>query len=189
MTCTKPATFKSFVCGIVQSFFFPFPQGGLPITALTELSIYQCKILTATPKRMHNFTSLRFLQIAGCPSIGSNPDDGLPTNIRTLWIDYQKMWKPLFEWELHRFASIRELSLYGKRSEVVSFGPEDTGMPLPASLTSLRMSRFSVLESLSSIESLTSLSIFRLIILQISNVLQRMACLLHFCSSISRNAR
>lgn len=28
MTCTKPATFKSFVCGLSKAFFLPFPKGG-----------------------------------------------------------------------------------------------------------------------------------------------------------------
>ncbi|KAH9751971.1 putative disease resistance protein [Citrus sinensis] len=156
-----------FRCGNLVS----FPEGGLPCAKLTRLEISYCKRLQALPKGLHNLTSLQELRIigGGLPSLEEN---GLPTNLRSLEIDgNMEIWKSMIEWGrgFHRFSSLRRLAITGCDDGMVSFPPEPqdirfgNALPLPASLTSLGISRFPNLERLSSsivdLQNLTELII------------------------------
>ncbi|KAB1203705.1 hypothetical protein CJ030_MR8G025476 [Morella rubra] len=94
---------------------------------------------------IHNLASLQYLKIS---SIVSFPEEGFPTNITELVIKYLNITEALFEWGLHRLTSLRRLEIEGGCPHLVSFPTPK--MMLPASLTSLRISSFPNLESLSS---------------------------------------
>ncbi|KAH9670464.1 putative disease resistance protein [Citrus sinensis] len=129
-----------------------FPEEGLPSTKLTELMIWSCENLKALPNSMHNLTSLLHLEIGRCPSLVSFPEDGFPTNLQSLEFEDLKISKPLFQWGLNRFNSLRKLKISGGFPDLVS-SPR-----FPASLTELKISDMPSLERLSSIgENLTSL--------------------------------
>ncbi|GAY44596.1 hypothetical protein CUMW_083110 [Citrus unshiu] len=129
-----------------------FPEGGLPSTRLTKLEILDCENLKALPNCMHNLTSLLCLEIGLCPRLVSFPEDGFPTNLQSLVINDLKICKPLFEWGLNRFTSL-------KRLEICEGCPDLVSSPrFPDSLTVLRISYMPNLICLSSIgENLTSL--------------------------------
>ncbi|KAL9448628.1 hypothetical protein AB3S75_016001 [Citrus x aurantiifolia] len=157
-------TIKS--CGNLVS----FPEGGLPCAKLTELQISDCKRLEALPEALHNLSSLQTLRIGGeLPSL--EEDDGLPTNLQSVYIwGNMEIWKSMNERGrgFHRFSSLRELIIHGCDDDIVSFPLEDkrlgTALPLPASLTSLRISFFPNLERLSSsivdLQNLTELRLY-----------------------------
>ncbi|KAL9451741.1 hypothetical protein AB3S75_013331 [Citrus x aurantiifolia] len=146
-----------------------FPEGGLPCAKLRRLAIFDCKRLEALPKGMHNLSSLQQLTIGGeLPSL--EEDDGLPTNLQSLDIwGNMEIWKSMIERGrgFHRFSSLRRLTISRCDEDMVSFPPKaddkrlGTALPLPASLTSLWISRFPNLERLSSsivdLQNLTSL--------------------------------
>ncbi|XP_024038772.1 putative disease resistance RPP13-like protein 1 [Citrus clementina] len=139
-------------CGNLVS----FPEGGLPCAKLTGLVIFNCERLEALPKGLHNLTSLQELRIGGeLPSL--EEDYGLPTNLHSLHIrGNMEIWKSMIERGrgFHRFSSLRELIIDGCDDDMVSFPLEDkrlgTVLPLPATLTSLRIEDFPNLERLSS---------------------------------------
>ena len=139
-----------------------FPEGGLaPFSKLTMLEIFNCEKLKALPNGLRNLTSLQYLLIQDCPSIGSFTANCFPTNLTSVRIDYEKIYKPLILERgpgLHRFTSLRQLTLFGGECcSVVSFPLEkDTGKALPASLKHLSIWNFPNLERISSIENLTS---------------------------------
>ncbi|KAL5751903.1 hypothetical protein ACOSQ2_022410 [Xanthoceras sorbifolium] len=120
-----------------------FPERGLPSTKLTDLYIYGCRKLEALPNQMHNLTSLEKLTIGMCAV--PFPQDGFPTNLRSLTIEHVKICKPVFKWGLHRFTSLTSLQIDGGCTDMVSF-PE---MMLPTSLTDLWICGFPKLERLS----------------------------------------
>ncbi|TXG53625.1 hypothetical protein EZV62_018881 [Acer yangbiense] len=135
-----------------------FPGGGLPSTNLTELRIYSCEKLKALPNRLHNLNFLRELLIFNCPGIESFPVDGFPINLTSLSISVTpKICKQLFQWGLHRLSSLRIFCIEGC-PDVVSFPPQERGIMLPTSLTTLNIRFFPDLKRLSHIiQSLTSL--------------------------------
>ncbi|KAL9448702.1 hypothetical protein AB3S75_016073 [Citrus x aurantiifolia] len=153
-------------CGNLVS----FPEGGLPCAKLTRLDIGDCGRLEALPKGLHNLTSLQELGIGGeLPSL--EEDDGLPTNLYSLAIDSNmEIWKSMIEWGwgFHRFSSLQRLRFKGCDDDMVSFPPKDirlgTTLPLPASLTSLEISKFPNLERLCSsivdLQNLTELTFY-----------------------------
>ncbi|XP_052297992.1 putative disease resistance RPP13-like protein 1 isoform X2 [Citrus sinensis] len=147
-----------------------FPEGGLPCAKLTTLVICHCERLEALPKGLHNLTSLQHLAIIG-GEFPSLEEDGLPTNLQSLRIwGNMEIWKSMIERGrgFHRFSSLRELIIQGCDDDMVSFPLEDkrlgTALPLPASLTSLRIVDFPNLERLSSsivdLQNLTSLYLY-----------------------------
>ncbi|GAY66499.1 hypothetical protein CUMW_249240 [Citrus unshiu] len=147
-----------------------FPEGGLPGAKLRTLDIYDCERLEALTKGLHNLTSLQELTIGRGVELPSLEEDGLPTNLHSLTIDgNMEIWKSVIEWGrgFHRFSSLRHLAIKGCDDDMVSFPPEDirlgTALPLPASLTSLTISRFPNLERLSSsivdLQNLTELNL------------------------------
>ena len=119
--------------------FESFPEGGLPSTKLTRLTIWNCKNLKALPNCMHNLTSLLHLEIRECPSLVSFPEDGFPTNLQSLVVDDLKISKPLFEWGLNRFASLKKLTIVSECPDLVSSSRR------PASLTELQISDMPVI--------------------------------------------
>ncbi|GAY63795.1 hypothetical protein CUMW_228530 [Citrus unshiu] len=132
-----------------------FPEGGLPCAKLIGLCISDCERLEALPKGLHNLASLQKLTIGG--ELPSLEEDGLPTNLRSLYIwGNMEIWKSMIERGrgFHRFSSLRELRIRGCDDDMVSFPLEDkrlgTALPLPASLTSLLICNFPNLERLSS---------------------------------------
>ncbi|KAL9451742.1 hypothetical protein AB3S75_013332 [Citrus x aurantiifolia] len=152
-------------CGNLVS----FPEGGLPCAKLTRLTIFDCKRLEALPKGLHNLTSLQQLTIGG--ELPSLEEDGLPTNLHSLHIQgNMEIWKSMIERGrgFHRFSSLRHLTISGCDDDMVSFPLEDkrlgTALPLPASLTSLSISKFPNLERLSSsvvdLQNLTELHLY-----------------------------
>ncbi|XP_052297987.1 putative disease resistance RPP13-like protein 1 isoform X7 [Citrus sinensis] len=151
-------------CGNLVS----FPEGGLPCAKLTGLVIFNCERLEALPKGLHNLTSLQELRIGG--ELPSLEEDGLPTNLHSLHIrGNMEIWKSMIERGrgFHRFSSLRKLTIEGCDDAMVSFPLEDkrlgTALPLPASLTSLVISKFPNLERLSSsivdLQNLTELDL------------------------------
>ncbi|XP_024040219.1 putative disease resistance RPP13-like protein 1 [Citrus clementina] len=141
------------ICGNLVS----FPEGGLPCAKLTRLTILDCKRLEALPKGLHNLTSLQKLTIGKGGELPSLEEDGLPTNLQSLRIwGNMEIWKSMIERGrgFHRFSSLRHLTIEGCDDDMVSFPLEDkrlgTALPLPASLTSLSIYKFSNLERLSS---------------------------------------
>ncbi|GAY68842.1 hypothetical protein CUMW_267320, partial [Citrus unshiu] len=125
------------------------------------MEIFICQNLKALPNGLRNLTSLQYLLIQDCPSIGSFTANCFPTNLTSVRIDYEKIYKPLILERgpgLHRFTSLRQLTLFGGECcSVVSFPLEkDTGKALPASLKHLSIWNFPNLERISSIENLTS---------------------------------
>ncbi|KAL9448690.1 hypothetical protein AB3S75_016061 [Citrus x aurantiifolia] len=145
-----------------------FPEGGLPCAKLGKLRIYGCERLEALPKGLHNLTSIKQLTIGG--ELPSLEEDGLPTNLHSLHIwGNMEIWKSMIERGrgFHRFSSLRHLTIDGCDDDMVSFPLEDkrlgTALPLPASLTTLRIYNFPNLERLSSsivdLQNLTHLNL------------------------------
>ncbi|XP_058006955.1 putative disease resistance RPP13-like protein 1 [Hevea brasiliensis] len=126
-----------------------FPCRGLPPSSLKRLQIEVCKKLEALPDNIHNLTSLQVLVLHNCQGIVSFPEEGFPANLVKLDISFSNICKPLFEWGLHRFASLRELCIRGGCSDLVSFPQDEMGMMLPTSLTDLSIGDFPNLEYLS----------------------------------------
>ncbi|KAH9684348.1 putative disease resistance RPP13-like protein 1 [Citrus sinensis] len=135
------------------------PEGGLPCAKLAMLAIYNCKRLEALPKGLHNLTSLQELTIGRGVALPSLEEDGLPTNLHVLLINgNMEIWKSMIERGrgFHRFSSLRQLTIMNCDDDMVSFPPKaddkgsGTALPLPASLTYLRIEGFPNLERLTS---------------------------------------
>ncbi|KAJ6702499.1 DISEASE RESISTANCE PROTEIN TAO1-LIKE [Salix koriyanagi] len=135
------------------------PEGGFPATSLKKLYIGWCEKLQALPERLRGLTSLVELDIHTCPSIVSFPRDGFPRNLTSLLITNLNFCKPLFDWGLHRLASLTRLFITAGCAHILSFPCEETGMMLPTSLSSLSIVNFPNLQYLSSngFQNLTSL--------------------------------
>ncbi|KAJ6713998.1 DISEASE RESISTANCE PROTEIN RP [Salix viminalis] len=134
-----------------------FPEGGFPATSLKKLYIGWCEKLQALPERLRGLTSLVELDVHKCPSIVSFPRDGFPTNLTSLLITNLNFCKPLFDWGLHRLASLTRLFITAGCAHVLSFPCEETGMMLPTSLSSLSIVNFPNLQYLSSNEENSSI--------------------------------
>ncbi|KAK9069188.1 hypothetical protein SSX86_013304 [Deinandra increscens subsp. villosa] len=132
--------------------------GFLPFFCLRKLEITDCKNLKSFAyEHLQNLESLEVMKIITCPSLDCSFPCGLwPPNLRELSIG--GLQKSVSEWGMQNFpTSLVTLKLYGgENSRVVSFAKalEDTTTStstflLPSSLTSLRISSFVELESLS----------------------------------------
>jgi hypothetical protein len=133
-----------------------FPDGGLLPSNLRELRIIGDMAL---PNCIHNLTSLQDLFIWRWNSpnvvsvVSSFSEEGFPANLTSLTIGNCNFTQALLEWGLHRLTSLQDLYIRGGCPNVESF-PEKM---LPASLTTLFISRFPNLKYMSSLQSLTSL--------------------------------
>ena len=119
-----------------------FPEGGFPATSLRKLYMGWCEKLKALPERLRSLTSLVELDIHTRPSIVSFPQEGLPTNLTSLLITNLNFCKPLFDWGLHRLASLTRLFITAGCAHILSFPCEETGMMLSTSLSSLSIVNF-----------------------------------------------
>ncbi|KAL7234443.1 hypothetical protein ACSBR1_017949 [Camellia fascicularis] len=150
-----------------------------PPTKLSFLNIRNCKKLESVPSLCNNslLASLETLMIGSWPAGGGIVSSNILekgnflTNLTSLEIANMKIGKPLSEWGLHRFSSLKTLWLGGPSNvseeeeeeeeyySVSSF-PVD-GMLLPTSLTHLWIYNFPNLEKISSsmetIQNLTEL--------------------------------
>ncbi|KAJ0860420.1 putative P-loop containing nucleoside triphosphate hydrolase, leucine-rich repeat domain superfamily [Helianthus annuus] len=144
---------------------------------LTELIIFDCENLESFPDTLKslkklgirncpkleisflgdNLTSLKELSIRECPRMDASlPGWVWPPNLQLLVIE--KLKKPFSEWGPKKFpTSLVELSLYGGGEDGVS-GCSEFSHLLPSSLTSLQITEFKNLESVSmGLQHLTSL--------------------------------
>ncbi|KAI8026486.1 putative disease resistance RPP13-like protein 1 [Camellia lanceoleosa] len=147
-----------------------------PPTKLSLLIIRICKKLESVPSLFNNslLASLKHLVIESWPAGGGIVSSyilekgNFLTNLTYLKIANMKIGKPLSEWGLHRFSSLKTLFLQGPSNiseeeeeyySISSF-PVD-GMLLPTSLTRLCIFNFPNLEKISSsmetIQNLTDL--------------------------------
>ncbi|XVE68322.1 hypothetical protein DITRI_Ditri09bG0058400 [Diplodiscus trichospermus] len=133
-----------------------FPENGLPISNLKVLALDSCEKLEAVPNLPN---CLENLELANCSSVRSLPEEGIPTNLKTLKIAGTNICKLLIEWGLHRLTSLQHLSISNGYPDAVSFPQEEIGLTLPCSLTFLSINSFPKLEILSSkgFQDLTSL--------------------------------
>ncbi|XP_022717248.1 putative disease resistance RPP13-like protein 1 isoform X2 [Durio zibethinus] len=123
-------------------------ESGSPAANLRIFSIEGCENFGALPKCMKNFTSLQELKVWECSADIFFPEEGFPSNLRSLEISKApKIYCSLVEWGLHRLTSLRKLLISGEGcSDVVSFPEEKTGMMLPPSLTSISIGYFENLQ-------------------------------------------
>ncbi|CAL5381808.1 unnamed protein product [Camellia sinensis] len=156
-----------------------------PPTKLSSLIIRNCKKLESVPSLCSNslLASLKRLMIESWPTGGGIVSSyilekgNFLTNLTYLRIGNMKIGKPLSEWGLHRFSSLKTLWLGGPSNVSSSEEEEDEeeeeeyylvstfpvdGMLLPTSLTCLIIWNFPNLEKISSsmetIQNLTSLN-------------------------------
>ncbi|CAL5380221.1 unnamed protein product [Camellia sinensis] len=158
-----------------------------PPTKLSLLNIRNCKKLESVPSLCNNslLASLEDLEIESWPAGGGIVSSyilekgNFLTNLTDLTITNMKIGKPLSEWGLHRFSSLKSLFLQGPSNVSEEYSEEEEeeeekeyysvssfpvdGMLLPTSLTSLWIGNFRNLEKISSsmetIQNLTHLQI------------------------------
>ncbi|XP_071719162.1 putative disease resistance RPP13-like protein 1 [Rutidosis leptorrhynchoides] len=126
-------------------------------SSLEVLEIRWCKNLNSFPHQsLQSLTSLKEMMIRNCPSMDDTFPSGLwPPNLRSLTTGELK--KPMSEWGLQNYpTSLVKLRLDGEDSGVTSFAMEgdamntaSTSVLLPISLTSLTISDFKDVESIS----------------------------------------
>ncbi|XP_031260739.1 putative disease resistance protein At3g14460 [Pistacia vera] len=114
----------------------------------SEVIIGECEKIQALPSRMHTVKSVKHLAIWECPSMILSPEEDIPTNITSLYVNEPKIYNSLAGWGFHRFTSLRKL-LITRCPNVVSFPEEEIGMKLPSSLTEMAITRFPKLKYLS----------------------------------------
>ena len=138
--------------------FVSFPNGGLCAPNLTEIEVSECKKLKSLPEGMHTLLpSLVTLRLELCPELESFPEGGLPSNLKTLKIEYcNKVISRRMEWGLQGLHSLKELNIWSNCKEVESF-PEEA--LLPPTLTTFEILDFPNLKSLNGkgFQHLTSL--------------------------------
>ncbi|CAK7329162.1 unnamed protein product [Dovyalis caffra] len=154
-----------------------FPTGKFP-TSLKALVIDRCKRIQSLPSLL-NLSNLTKLIIQGChelesfsdqelPSLTSLfiwyckklrsfPEAGLPSKLTSLTVmGCENLRQPISEWRLHTLTYLKRLTISNTTDE--DCFPDDDGLLLPTSLTSLQISDQKKLKSISSgIQHLTSL--------------------------------
>ncbi|GMP41480.1 hypothetical protein CsSME_00011567 [Camellia sinensis var. sinensis] len=138
-----------------------------PPTKLSYLVIKNCKKLESVPSLCNNslLASLKRLAIESWPAGGGIVSSyilekgNFLNNLTSLSIVNMKIGKPLSEWGLHRFSSLKTLFLQGPSNVSSSSSEEEEysvssfpadGMLLPTSLTELCINNFPNLEKISS---------------------------------------
>ncbi|XP_059441946.1 putative disease resistance RPP13-like protein 1 [Corylus avellana] len=127
--------------------FVSFPKGGLRAPNLTRFMVGNCGSLRSLPDKMHILLpSLEDLHIWNCPKVESFPEGGLPSNLKSIWIDScEKLIASRMGWDLQNLPFLKNFIIDGKPEVVESFPEEQL---LPTSLTSLDISDFPNLKSL-----------------------------------------
>ncbi|CAK7329182.1 unnamed protein product [Dovyalis caffra] len=121
------------------------------LPSLTSLEIFDCLKLRSLPNHMD---SLRQLMIKNCYGLVSFPETGLPPKLNLLRVENLR--QPISEWRLHTLTSLKRLEISDTTDE--DCFPDDDGLLLPTSLTSLHIHNQKKLKSISSgIQHLTSL--------------------------------
>ncbi|XP_020990382.1 putative disease resistance protein At3g14460 [Arachis duranensis] len=136
--------------------FVSFTGNGLAAPNLTHLEVSFCTKLKALPHDMNTLLpSLQSLEIEGCQEICRLPEVGFPPNLKQLIIG--KQWRGLSS--MGNLDTLTHLIIEGYGSENVKSFPEAGLLPHLPSLTTLKISRFSNLETLecNQLLSLTSL--------------------------------
>ncbi|CAK7329161.1 unnamed protein product [Dovyalis caffra] len=128
------------------------------LPSLTSLFICDCKKLRSLPNHMD---SLRQLWIFSCPDLVSFPETSLPPKLTSLVVmGCKNPRQPISEWRLHTLTSLQQLRISNTTDE--DCFPDDDGLLLPISLTSLQIDNQKKLKSISSgIQHLTSLEQLR----------------------------
>ncbi|XP_057742145.1 putative disease resistance protein At3g14460 [Arachis stenosperma] len=141
--------------------FVSFTGKGLAAPNLTRLEVSFCTKLKALPHDMNTLLpSLQSLEIEGCWEIGRLPEAGLPPNLKQLIIG--KQWRGLSS--MRNLDTLTHLIIYGSGSENVKSFPEAGSLPHLPSLTTLKISGFSNLETLECNQLLCLTSLQHLII-------------------------
>ena len=162
-----------------------FPRGKFPST-LEQLRIQDCEQLESISEEMFHPTnnSLQSLRIRGYPNLKALPDclntltdlriedfknlELLLPRIKNLTrlteLDIrncENIKTPLSQWGLSRLTSLKDLSIGGMFPDATSFSNDPDSILLPTTLTSLFISGFQNLESLTSLslQTLTSLEL------------------------------
>ncbi|XP_059597485.1 putative disease resistance RPP13-like protein 1 [Vitis vinifera] len=163
-----------------------FPRGKFPFT-LQQLRIQDCEQLESISEEMFHPTnnSLQSLHIRGYPNLKALPDCLntltylsiedfknlellLPriknlTRLTGLHIhNCENIKTPLSQWDLSGLTSLKDLSIGGMFPDATSFSNDPRLILLPTTLTSLSISQFQNLESLSSLSLQTLTSLERL---------------------------
>ncbi|KAG2670929.1 hypothetical protein I3760_14G109300 [Carya illinoinensis] len=127
--------------------FVLFPNPGLRAQKLKRFEIHDCGSLRSLPDKMHLLLpSLESLSICKCPMLQSFGEGGLPTNIKSIFIeDCDILVARRTTWGLQKLPSLRKLSISGKCEDVESF-PQPSLLPM--TMTSLTISGFSNMKSL-----------------------------------------
>ncbi|XVF18689.1 hypothetical protein REPUB_Repub11eG0044600 [Reevesia pubescens] len=157
---------KEIKISMCSNMIFDFEEIGLPpATNLRVFSIEACQNFGALPICINNFTSLLELTVRDYSADISFPEEGFPTNLRSLAISKApKLYGSLVEWGLDRLTSLQSLDISGEGClDVVSFPEKE--MMLPRSLTDITIVNFENLEYMLSkgfqdLTTLQSLSIY-----------------------------
>ncbi|XP_062113828.1 putative disease resistance protein At3g14460 [Humulus lupulus] len=134
--------------------FVSFPNGGLIAPKLREFRISLCPELKWLPEKMTSLSSLKSLEMRGCPLVETIPEGGLPISLSTLRINYHQLLRIKSNWQT--LPNLRNVIVEGDEEDLESF-PEE-GL-LPATVTSLAIDTFSILRGLdkNGLSQLTSL--------------------------------
>ncbi|WCJ30237.1 disease resistance protein (TIR-NBS-LRR class) family [Euphorbia peplus] len=137
-----------------------FPDRGLPTPNLRRFYVFNCENLKSLPDNMPSLTALQHLGVSSCPQLVSFPKTGMPANLTSIRINNCKNLPNLSEWGLHKFLSLKDLTISGVCQNLLSFGRECL---LPAGLTHLHIAKLPNLESLSAgIQHLSSLEVLEI---------------------------
>uniref|UniRef100_A0A803MMY7 Uncharacterized protein n=1 Tax=Chenopodium quinoa TaxID=63459 RepID=A0A803MMY7_CHEQI len=131
-------------------------SNGNTLPNLTRLDVVDCPRLESL---VSNFTSLTDLITENCPKFHNFPEEGLPTNLRSLSISDTNTDKPIKEWGLHRLTSLHSifLTLVNVSSSLDCISDSD----LPSSLRTLHIKGFQNLKTIccSTLPELSSISV------------------------------
>ncbi|MBA0822794.1 hypothetical protein Goarm_019574 [Gossypium armourianum] len=125
---------------------------GLPAGKLESLCIRDCQSLGDLPN-MQNLFALKELSLSYCSHHMPFPKEGLPTTLTSLSITVPKLCHALLQWGLPKLTSLKDLFINGEECpHVVTFPPE--GCMLPPTLTTITISGFENLRSLSILDTI-----------------------------------
>lgn len=142
-----------------------FPERGLHLQNLASFTIWDCDKLRSLPSHMDKLTFLQDLSIQNCHCLTSLSESGLPPNLISLTMrNCKNLTQPLSGWRLRSLSSLKHLEFGGiSPCTDVDFFPDDDGLFLPSSLTSLWITNHKNMKSISrGIHKLTSIEELRI---------------------------